>query len=440
MALNRQLANLPDAITTDTSLNVGIGGTPSGSYKLDVTGTGRFTGALTSLSVTTTATSSVAFYTGTYVSTTLGDGSFGTYSSRIRENTSYGLNIDLYDRTASTWRTPLSFNNTGGAATFSSSVGVAMAPDYGQVTILKNSTYNTESSAGLYITSNTNSVAGYTALAIGTDDTNNIAYIQSVARGVSYTTKKLLLNPNGGNVGIGTSSPYANLDLGASGSNNIILRNTGNAYNLGYIGNSSGRIDIGFSNSNSSLSPLPYLSVTSGGNIRVNSTTDINSRGVLLQVSGPETAQFYGYGNGYGIGLFMCPNSAATGTHTAIAFRSPANGDVGSITTTSSATLYNVTSDYRLKQDLKDYSGLNLITAIKTYDYEWKSDKTRMYGVLAHELSQLIPYAVTGEKDGKEMQGVDYSKLVPILIKAIQEQQSIITSLQEQINQIVATK
>ena len=46
MGLNRQLANLPDAITTDTSNNVGIGGSPSGSYKLDVTGTGRFTGAL----------------------------------------------------------------------------------------------------------------------------------------------------------------------------------------------------------------------------------------------------------------------------------------------------------------------------------------------------------------------------------------------------------
>jgi hypothetical protein len=73
----------------------------------------------------------------------------------------------------------------------------------------------------------------------------------------------------GGNVGIGTTSPVANLDLGASGANNIILRNTGNAYNLGYIGNASGRIDIGFSNSNSSLSPLPYLSVTSGGNVGI---------------------------------------------------------------------------------------------------------------------------------------------------------------------------
>ena len=44
-----------------------------------------------------------------------------------------------------------------------------------------------------------------------------------------------------------------------------------------------------------------------------------------------------------------------------------------------------------------------------------------MDGVLAHELNDIIPYAVTGKKDSEEMQGVDYSKLVPVLVKAIQE-------------------
>lgn len=85
----------------------------------------------------------------------------------------------------------------------------------------------------------------------------------------------IVVKYSSGNVGFGTTSPYANLDLGASGANNIILRNTSNAYNLGYIGNSGGRMDIGFSDSNGSLSPLPYLSVTSGGitqvsNLRTN--------------------------------------------------------------------------------------------------------------------------------------------------------------------------
>ena len=44
-----------------------------------------------------------------------------------------------------------------------------------------------------------------------------------------------------------------------------------------------------------------------------------------------------------------------------------------------------------------------------------------MDGVLAHELSKVLPYAVIGEKDGKDMQAVDYSKIVPVLVKAIQE-------------------
>jgi hypothetical protein len=98
-----------------------------------------------------------------------------------------------------------------------------------------------------------------------------------------------------------------------------------------------------------------------------------------------------------------------------------ANGVVGSISTSGSVTTYNVTSDYRLKEDLQEIKGLEKVQAIKVYDYKWKSDDSRMHGVLAHELADVLPYAVHGEKDGIEMQGVDYSKIVPVLIKAIQE-------------------
>jgi hypothetical protein len=98
-----------------------------------------------------------------------------------------------------------------------------------------------------------------------------------------------------------------------------------------------------------------------------------------------------------------------------------ANGVVGSISTSGTLTSYNITSDYRLKQDFKDFNGLDLVSSIKTYDYEWKADNKRMYGVIAHELAEILPYAVHGEKDAKEMQSVDYSKLVPIMVKAIQE-------------------
>jgi len=91
---------------------------------------------------------------------------------------------------------------------------------------------------------------------------------------------------------------------------------------------------------------------------------------------------------------------------------------------------FTTSSDYRLKQDLKDFNGLNLISNLKVYDFKWKTEDSRMHGVIAHELQEVIPYAVHGNKDeikenGKiKVQVVDYSKLVPVLVKAIQELKS----------------
>ena len=100
---------------------------------------------------------------------------------------------------------------------------------------------------------------------------------------------------------------------------------------------------------------------------------------------------------------------------------------VGSISTNGSTTSYNITSDYRLKQDFKEFNGLSIIDKIKIYDFEWKIDKSRMFGAIAHELQEVLPIAVSGAKDAIDKdgqisaQGVDYSKVVPILVKAIQE-------------------
>ena len=55
------------------------------------------------------------------------------------------------------------------------------------------------------------------------------------------------------------------------------------------------------------------------------------------------------------------------------------------------------------------------------YDYKWKSADERTYGVVAHELQEVLPQAVDGNKDDEQMQGVDYSKIVPLLVKSIQE-------------------
>jgi hypothetical protein len=118
----------------------------------------------------------------------------------------------------------------------------------------------------------------------------------------------------------------------------------------------------------------------------------------------------------------------------AISFNNSSAAQVGRIATNSSSTSYITSSDYRLKQDLKDFNGLDLVNKIKTYDFEWKTDKSRSYGVIAHELQEVIDYAVHGQKDLVTMQGVDYSKLVPIMIKAMQEQQVQIQELKNKLS------
>lgn len=116
-------------------------------------------------------------------------------------------------------------------------------------------------------------------------------------------------------------------------------------------------------------------------------------------------------------------------------------GFIGAVANSNSIN-YSSTSDYRLKSDLKDYKGLELVNKIKTYDYAWKSDNSRMHGVMAHELQEVIPYAVSGTKDAVDKEGkitpqaVDYSKLTPILVKAIQEQDAKIQTLEQRIIQL----
>ena len=111
---------------------------------------------------------------------------------------------------------------------------------------------------------------------------------------------------------------------------------------------------------------------------------------------------------------------------------------VGSVTSNGNSTSYNTSSDYRLKEDPKDFNALDMVEQIQVYDFKWKDvvnedgdtlEGHRSHGVYAHELEEIMPRAVVGEKDADTMQGVDYSKIVPVLIKAIQELQEEIRLL-----------
>ena len=62
-----------------------------------------------------------------------------------------------------------------------------------------------------------------------------------------------------------------------------------------------------------------------------------------------------------------------------------------------------------------------MVSKISVYDFKWKVNESRSYGVMAHELQEVLPDAVSGEKDAEKHQQVDYSKIVPLLVKSIQE-------------------
>ncbi len=152
--------------------------------------------------------------------------------------------------------------------------------------------------------------------------------------------------------------------------------------------------------------------------MRINSVGD-----VLLRTEGnPNGTSVYGsaFTTETSNRMILRMASSTTGTVNLVQFYN-GNGLVGKIQTSGSATSYITSSDYRLKEDLKDFAGLDMVSKIPVYDFKWKTDESRSYGVMAHELKEVLPDAVSGEKDAEEMQGVDYSKIVPLLVKSIQE-------------------
>jgi len=158
-------------------------------------------------------------------------------------------------------------------------------------------------------------------------------------------------------------------------------------------------------------------------------------KGGIVNAAGQGTLEDFNsteIGNGY---INLCRDDTATIKQ--IRFGKDGT-EVGSISTTNNATAFNESSDYRLKEDLQDFAGLDMVSNIPVYDFKWKSDGSRSYGVMAHELQEVLPHAVIGEKDAEEMQGVDYSKIVPLLVKSIQEQQTLIESQKSLIDNLIS--
>ena len=112
----------------------------------------------------------------------------------------------------------------------------------------------------------------------------------------------------------------------------------------------------------------------------------------------------------------------------------------GTISSNGSTTAYNTSSDYRLKENIAPMTGaLAKVAQLNPVTYNWKSDGSASQGFIAHEVQEIVPDCVYGEKDAVDAegnpvyQGIDTSFLVATLTAAIQEQQAIITSLTDRI-------
>jgi hypothetical protein len=152
------------------------------------------------------------------------------------------------------------------------------------------------------------------------------------------------------------------------------------------------------------------------------------------------TVKGVGWANNSGVGYFYSSAVSITGSSTHAQFINP-NGIVGSITTDASATAYNTSSDYRLKENVTPVSdGITRLQQLKPSRFNFIADPDSVVdGFLAHEVQTIVPEAIAGEKDAvdedgnPQYQGIDQSKLVPLLTAALQEAIGRIETLEAEV-------
>ncbi len=242
-----------------------------------------------------------------------------------------------------------------------------------------------------------------------------------------------------GNVGIGTSSPssVAKLqveDITASNTSTYISVVSGNGGNAGIIfGDSDSDLRGGvlYNNADNALRFFGKNAFSEAGRFDVNGnflvgTTSASGSGVS---SGKQVIQFAGASVN---GLYLDDTRTSSGIDNAIVFGRGATYCGKIETTTAPATNYVSASDQRLKSNIADADDAgSKIDAIQVRKYDWIGDGTHQeYGLVAQELQPIAPLAVSGDADSEDMMGVDYSKLVPMLIKEIQSLRARVQQLE----------
>jgi len=133
-----------------------------------------------------------------------------------------------------------------------------------------------------------------------------------------------------------------------------------------------------------------------------------------------------------------CLETNRTGTEGITIRLRQAGGVRGSISVAGATAAFNTSSDYRLKENV-DYTwdGTTILKQLKPAKYNWKIDPDNtVHGFLAHEAQAVVPDSVIGEKDAVDENGdispqqIDHSKLVPLLVKTVQELEARIATLE----------
>jgi len=186
-----------------------------------------------------------------------------------------------------------------------------------------------------------------------------------------------------------------------------------------FVGNNLADVDIG--NKRGALkffanSVTERMRINSSGNLLVGTTAGSFSAKLTVENSSSYTFE---------------SRRTGTGSEGHVVFRN-ANGAVGSIFTNGSTTSYNTSSDQRLKENIADADDAgSKVDAIQVRKFDWIADGSHQdYGMVAQELQSVAPEAVSGDGDSDEMMAVDYSKLVPMLVKEIQSLRARVQQLE----------
>jgi hypothetical protein len=272
--------------------------------------------------------------------------------------------------------------------------------------------------------------------AIRGSDANTGVFFDSDVVGLSTDGTERVRVDASGNVGIGTDSPSgakvqivgdnSALRVG-SGARDLYVDPDGGGV---FLGNGAAQTGEGFylDAANNTLRMLTVATerarIDSSGNLLVGTTTQ---EGKVTVSGGSNDGLSVTVSSGF---LVMRSRRGNDGDH--IRFFNSAGTIAGNIGVTGSNTYYNTSSDYRLKHDIQPMTGaLAKVAALKPVTYKWNANDSQSQGFIAHELQEVVPECVSGEKDAvdadgnPQYQGIDTSFLVATLTAAIQELKGI---------------